>query len=150
MATSEYEESANLEVLNANLARIETLTQRLIAAFAKKQPQRNELQAPDPSLYLRAASAYWQEMVQNPSKVLEQQVGYWGKTLKHFVEAQEALREHPLVAPEDNTPDDKRFSNPLWRTHPYFNYIKQQYLLSSEAIEKAIENLDTLDPRERS
>jgi len=149
MATSEYEESANLEVLNANLARIETLTQRLIAAFAKKQPQRSELQAPDPSLYLRAASAYWQEMVHNPSKVLEQQVGYWGKTLKHFVEAQEALREHPLVAPEDNTPEDKRFSNPLWRTHPYFNYIKQQYLMSSEAIEKAIDELETLDAREK-
>ncbi|MCB1387559.1 MAG: class I poly(R)-hydroxyalkanoic acid synthase [Rhodobacteraceae bacterium] len=150
MATSEYDASENLEALNANLARIEALTQRLIAAFAKKQPQRSELQAPDPSLYLRAASAYWQEMVHNPSKIIEQQVEYWGKTLKHFAEAQEALREHPLQAPEDHTPEDKRFSNPLWKTHPYFNYIKQQYLMSSEAIEKAIDDLDSLDPRERS
>ncbi len=149
MATSEYEASGDLDALNANLARIEELTQRLIAAFAKKQPQRSDLQAPDPSLYLHAASAYWQEMVRNPSKVLEHQVEYWGKTLTHFVAAQEALREHPLAAPEDNTPDDKRFSNPLWRSHPYFNFIKQQYMLSSEAIEKAIDELDSLDPRER-
>jgi len=149
MATSEYEASGDLDALNANLARIEELTQRLIAAFAKKQPQRSDLQAPDPSLYLHAASAYWQEMVRNPSKVLEHQVEYWGKTLTHFVAAQEALREHPLAAPEDSTPDDKRFSNPLWRSHPYFNFIKQQYLLSSKAIEKAIDELDSLDPRER-
>ena len=148
-ATSEYVNSEKLEALNANLARIESLTQRLVAAFSRKQPQRNDLQAPDPSLYLRAASAYWAEMVQNPSKIIEHQVGYWGKTLKHFVEAQEALRAHPLAAPEDHTPDDKRFSNPLWKTHPYFNYIKQQYMLSSDAIEKAIEGLDTLDPREK-
>lgn len=149
MATSEYDNSANLEKLNENLARIETLTQRLVAAFAKKKPLRPELQGPDPSLYLRAASAYWSEMVQNPSKILEHQVSYWGKTLQHFVAAQEALREGSLTPPEDNTPDDKRFTNPLWKTHPYFNYIKQQYLLSSQAIENAIGSLDTMDAREK-
>lgn len=149
MATSEFDNSANLEKLNANLARMEALTQRLVAAFARKKAQRPDLQAPDPSLYLRAASAYWAEMVQNPSKILEHQVGYWGKTLKHFVEAQEALRDGPLTPPEDNTPDDRRFTNPLWKSHPYFNYIKQQYMLSSKAIEEAIADLDTLEPREK-
>ncbi|MFN3955413.1 MAG: class I poly(R)-hydroxyalkanoic acid synthase [Pararhodobacter sp.] len=149
MTTSEYENSANLDKLNANLARIEVLTQRLVAAFAKKKPHRPDLQGPDPSLYLRAASAYWTEMVQNPSKIIEHQVGYWGKTLKHFAEAQEALRGGKLTPPVDNTPDDRRFSNPLWKTHPYFNYIKQQYLMSSQAIEEAIAALDTLDAREK-
>jgi len=149
MATSEYDNSEKLEAFSANLARIEVLTQRLIAAFANKTPQRSELQAPDTSLYVRAAGAYWAEMLQHPSKILEQQVEYWGKTLKHFVEAQEALRSGTLTPPEDHTPDDKRFSNPLWKTHPYFNYIKQQYLMSSQAIEQAIAELDTLDPREK-
>ena len=149
MATSEYDDSEKLEAFTANLARIETLTQRLIAAFAKRTPQRSELQAPDTSLYLRAAGAYWTEMLQHPSKILEQQVEYWGRTLKHFVEAQEALRAGTLTPPEDHTPDDKRFSNPLWKTHPYFNYVKQQYLMSSQAIEQAIADLDVLDPRER-
>ena len=150
MATSEYDNSENLDKMNANLARIETLTQRLIEAFARKKPQRSELQAPDPSLYLHATTAYWAKLAQNPSAVLESQVEYWGRTLKHFVEAQEALRTGQLVAPEDHTPDDKRFANPLWKSHPYFNYVKQQYLLSSQAIEKAIADLDTLDPRERT
>jgi len=150
MATSEYDNSENSDKMNTNLVKIEALTQRLIAAFAQKKPQRSELQAPDPSLFLNAANAYWAEMVQNPSKVLENQVEYWGKTLKHFVEAQEALRGGNLVAPEDNTPDDKRFSNPMWKSHPYFNYIKQQYLLSSQAIEQAIANLDTMDVREKT
>ena len=149
MATSSDDESRNLDNLNTNIARIETLTQRLIAAFARKQPARSDLQGPDPALYMRAATAYWTEMVNNPSKILEHQIGYWGKTLKHFVETQEALRRGQLTAPEDHTPDDRRFSNPLWKTHPYFNFIKQQYLMSSQAIEEAIENLDTLDPSEK-
>ncbi|WP_323037480.1 class I poly(R)-hydroxyalkanoic acid synthase [Pararhodobacter sp.] len=150
MATSEYENSENLDKMGANLARIEALTQRLVAAFAKKQPQRQDLQGPDPALYMSAATAYWTEMIKNPSKVLESQVEYWGKTLKHFVEAQEALRGGTLAAPEDHTPDDKRFANPLWKTHPYFNYIKQQYTLSSQAIEKAIADIETLNPREKT
>ena len=149
MATSEYDDSAKVEAFSANLARIEELTQRLIAAFAKKTPQRSDLQGPDPALYLKAANAYWAEMVRNPSKIVEQQVEYWGKTLKHFVEAQEVLAKGQLAPPSDPTPDDKRFSNPLWKTHPYFNYIKQQYLISSAAIEQAIADLDTLDARER-
>ena len=149
MATSGNDESKNLDKLNANIARIEALTQRLVSAFSRKQPQRTDLQGPDPTLYMRAATAYWAEMVNNPSKVMEHQIGYWGKTLKHFVETQEALRRGQLTPPEDNTPNDRRFSNPLWKTHPYFNYIKQQYLLSAQAIEEAIADLDTLDPREK-
>ncbi|MCC6002205.1 MAG: class I poly(R)-hydroxyalkanoic acid synthase [Pararhodobacter sp.] len=149
MATSEYEDSANLDRLNANLARIEALTQRLVAAFARQSPQRADLQAPDPSLYLKAATAWWAEMVQNPSKLMEHQIGYWGKTLKHFVEAQEQLAKGQLAPPPDNTPEDRRFTNPLWKTHPYFNYIKQQYLMSSQAIEQAIASLDAMDEREK-
>ncbi len=149
MATSEYEDSANLEKLNANLARMEVLTQRLIAAFSQRQPQRPDLQAPDPTLYMKAAAAWWAEAAKNPSKVFEHQVGYWGKTLQHFIEAQEQLARGQLAPPEDNTPDDRRFRNPLWKTHPYFNYIKQQYLMSAQAIEEGIASLETMDAREK-
>ncbi len=149
MTTSEYEDSANLDRMNANLARIEALTQRLVAAFSRQQPQRPDLQAPDPSLYLKAATAWWTDMARNPSKVMESQVEYWGKTLKHFVEAQEQFAKGQFVAPPDTGPEDRRFSNPLWKSHPYFYYIKQQYLMSSQAIEEAIAKLDTMEPRER-
>jgi polyhydroxyalkanoate synthase len=149
MTTEQQEMGEKLERLNANLERIETLSQRLVAALGRKRPVRPALQAPDQDLFMKAAAAYWAEMVHNPSKILEQQVSYWGKALKHYVEAQEALRSGRLVAPEDNTPKDKRFSNPLWETHPYFNFIKQQYLLSSEAMERAIEGLDHLDAKDK-
>ena len=65
--------------------------------------------------------------MQNPAKVLEHQVAYWGKTMKHYVEAQQALLKDGS-APADSGPKDKRFSNPLWDSNPAFNYLKQQYL----------------------
>ena len=143
------EAAPELERLNENLARIDELTQRLIASLAQKKPVRPALQAPDQDVFLKAATAYVAEMMKNPSRILEHQVGYWGKSLRHYLEAQEALRSGKLAVPEDRRPPDRRFSNPVWQSHPYFNYIKQQYLLSAEAMERAIADLDHLDARDK-
>ncbi len=149
MTTSEYDDDKKVERLKANMARIEELTHRLTDAMSRREIPRPGLQAPDSDLFLHAATAYWTEMVKNPSKALEQQLDYWGKALKHHVEAQEVLRRGKIAAPEDSTADDRRFSNPLWKTHPYFNYLKQQYLIASEAMQDAVQNLETIEPREK-
>ena len=46
--------------------------------------------------------AYWAEMMTNPAKIWEQQVDYWGKTLQHAIEAQQAL----LDGDDSSVPDD--------------------------------------------
>lgn len=131
----------SVEKLNENLAKVEVLTQRLVAALANAREKNPALEGPGQELYMKAAAAYVAEMMQNPSKILEQQVAFWGKSMKHWVEAQESLAHGKLV-PEDTQTQDRRFKNEMWQTHPYFNFVKQQYLMSSEAIENAIGALD--------
>ncbi len=73
MATGETSNDENTEALatlEANLARIDGLTQRLLAVMASKRQVRPSLQGPGQELYLRAAQAYWQEMVNNPAKLI--------------------------------------------------------------------------------
>ena len=149
MTTNQDEMPAHLDKLNANLAKVEELSTRLVAALSRKKPSDPGLQGPSQELFARAASAYMAEMMSDPGKILEHQIGYWGKALKHYVEAQHTLAQGKLEAPEDRSPKDRRFSNPLWDTHPYFNYIKQQYLFSSEAIQRAVGDLDGLEPRDK-
>ncbi|PQO23524.1 class I poly(R)-hydroxyalkanoic acid synthase [Rhodobacteraceae bacterium WD3A24] len=149
MATDDAETGGDLDRLNANLARIEELSQRLITALSRQEPVRPSLQGPDQDVFMKAAAAYMAEMMENPSKILEHQISYWGQSLRHYVEAQEALREGGMVPREDHTPEDKRFSNPLWQTNPYFNFIKQQYLMSAQAMEEAVSNLDHLSERDK-
>ena len=139
----------DLEALNANLAKVEALSQRLVAALGRRRPQRPSLQGPSPDLFMRAATAYMTEAMTNPSKVFEHQVGHWARTMRHYLEAQEALAKGTLQAPDDRTGSDKRFSGPLWQTHPFFNYVKQQYLLTAEAMTAAIEGLDGLEEADR-
>lgn len=135
--------------LEANMARVEELSQRLIGVLSARKPTPTKLNGPDSALYTRAAQAYWTEWMQNPAKIIEQQVQYWGKTLTHAVEAQTALASGKLVAPEDPGPKDRRFANPVWDSHPYFNFIKQQYMINAEAVSRAVEEIDDIDEVEK-
>ena len=134
MTTETKDEDARLHRLNANIAKVEDLSKRLTAALTLRKNADPALQGPSQEVYMKAAAAYVAEMMQNPSKIIEQQIGYWGKTLKHYVEAQQALAKGELKAPENPGPKDRRFANPLWDSHPLFNFLKQQYLFNAEAI----------------
>ncbi|MGQ0565730.1 MAG: class I poly(R)-hydroxyalkanoic acid synthase [Gemmobacter sp.] len=149
MTTDAKVESDRLARLNANLARVEELSQRMTAALSRRKKADAALHGPSQDVYVKAAAAYMAEMMQNPSKIIEHQVNYWGKTLKHYVEAQQVLAKGELKAPPDPGPKDRRFSNPLWDTHPFFNFLKQQYLVNAEAITGAMAGLEMLDPADR-
>ncbi|MGH1367157.1 MAG: PHA/PHB synthase family protein [Maritimibacter sp.] len=148
MTTDQIDPGRESEKLKKNLARIEELSSRMMAAMSSKEHVRQSLQGPGEEFFSKTLNAYWSEMLNAPSRVVEQQVEFWGKTLTHAVEAQHALMTSGTV-PHDVTENDPRFSNPLWRTHPYFNYLKQQYMITSAALEEAVTNLEGLEPRDR-
>ena len=147
--TTPIDPAESLKKLEANLSHLDTLTKRLTAAMAHKREVPQSLQGPSQDLYLKATGAYLTEMVQNPAKIWEQQIGFWGKTVKHYIEASQGLAQGKLVAPPDLGPKDRRFSNPLWDTHPYFNFIKQQYLMNAEAVQSAVAGLEGIEGREK-
>ncbi|NPD13958.1 class I poly(R)-hydroxyalkanoic acid synthase [Xinfangfangia sp. D13-10-4-6] len=153
MTTAEKKEEtdsvARMERLNANLARIDALSQRLTAAVSARRSHDPALDGPASDIYVKAAAAWIASMMRDPGKMLEQQIGYWGKTLKHYVEANQALAKGEFRAPADPGPKDRRFANPLWETHPFFNYLKQQYQLNAAAITGAIGESDVLSPEDR-
>ena len=135
--------------LETNLGKIEELTQRLLSVMSHKREIPAALQGPSPDLYAKAASAYMAEMMKNPGKIIEHQVAFWGQSVKHFVEAQQVLAQGKLEAPQDNTPADRRFGHEMWETNPYFNFVKQQYLMNAAAVQQAIADIETLDEGEK-
>ncbi len=149
MTTDEAPKAPDMARLNGNLVKIEELSQRLVSAFSQKKETDPALQAPGQELFLKAATAYMGDMMANPAKIMEQQVSYWGKSLKHYIQAQDALAKGKMRAPEDHTPDDGRFSGQTWETHPYFNFIKQQYQFNAEAVSNVVGGLDGLDPADK-
>ena len=149
MTTKDNDADANLDALNENLARVEELSKRLTEVMAHYKPLRRDLNAPDEDVFVSAANAYMQSLVHNPGQLIEHQLDFWTKSVKHFVEAQHMLLQGRLEAAPDETPSDRRFANPLWQTHPYFNFIKQQYMRNAEAIRTAVKDVEGLADKDR-
>ncbi|MDD9924064.1 MAG: class I poly(R)-hydroxyalkanoic acid synthase [Boseongicola sp.] len=149
MTTKETTSGENLARLNANLERIEDLSQRLVAAFSKKKPIHPGLEGPGHDLYMKAATAYMSNMMTDPAKLLENQVGYWGKAVQNYIEIQNSLLQGEEIEDSEAPSTDRRFSDPLWNTHPFFHYVKNQYLASSSAIAEAVENLEGMEDTDK-
>ncbi|MCR9126027.1 MAG: class I poly(R)-hydroxyalkanoic acid synthase [Rhodobacteraceae bacterium] len=147
--TSEKLPGEHFERLTENLTKVEELSQRLLQVMSHRTTHNPALDGPNQGLYAKAATAYWNEAMHNPAKLIEQQVAFWSSSVRHFVEAQQALARGKLQAPDDPGPKDRRFVNPMWDNHPYFNFIKQQYLINAKAIEEAVQNVDDLDSGEK-
>ena len=79
MATNEEVAGETLDKMTENLARIEELSQRLIKALSARNPPNPGLSGPSQELFARAASSYWAEMLENPGKLYERQLQYWGE-----------------------------------------------------------------------
>jgi len=138
----------HVERLKENMLKVEDLSKRLIEVMASKKAHTPALDGPNQELFARAATAYWAEALQNPAKLLEQQLEYWGKSVLNFAAAQQALLAGEGEADEAPT-KDKRFSNPLWDTNPYFRLVRQQYLTNAEAIANAVESVEDLDAKDK-
>lgn len=145
MTASDETVHAASQQFKENLARIEALTLRLTEALSQKRAVNPALEGPGADLYLKASTSLMREMMEKPSKIVEAQVAYWGQAMTQYMEATEALRGGTLTPPADTGRKDRRFSNPLWDTHPYFNFVKQQYLIASDAVKDNLSKLEGLD-----
>ncbi|WGR59889.1 class I poly(R)-hydroxyalkanoic acid synthase [Paracoccus ferrooxidans] len=137
------------EQLAQNIERIESLTQRLISALAQRRPSNPGVEMPGPDLFATATSAWIKLLAEQPERVIGQQVSYWGETLRHFAEAQAAFARGTLTPPPSEGPRDRRFANPLWEAHPFFNFIKRQYQINAQALQEAASALDLPEMTDR-
>ncbi len=138
----------HVERLKKNMVKVEALSRRLVDVMAGKTPHTPALDGPNQELFAKAATAYWSEALQNPAKLLEHQIEFWGKSVMNFAEAQQAFAKGEIEDGESAS-TDKRFSNPLWETNPYFRLIRQQYQTNAEAIRQAVASVDGMEDKDR-
>lgn len=139
----------DVENLKQNLERIEVLNNRFLAALAKKKATRPEMMAPGQEFYMKAMTAYMSSFMGNPSKVLEQQVNYWGKSLELWMNLQGSGDQAGGSGSSGAAKTDRRFRSELWDSHPFFSLAKQQYLLTGEAVETALEGMEGVNANDK-
>lgn len=131
--------------LAENIERLETLGQRLMTALSSRSLPNPGIEGPGPELMMTAATAWIRTMSEQPGRVLEGQVKYWGETLRNYADAQMALARGRPAPPEDDAQGDARFANPLWNNHPFFSFVKRQYLINAKAMRDASRTMEMPD-----
>jgi len=69
-------------------------------------------------------------------------VDLWASTLQRL----QGEQAPPVAAPDAA---DKRFVDPAWRDNPYFDFIKQAYVLTTRWADDLVRHADELDPHDR-
>jgi polyhydroxyalkanoate synthase len=89
---------------------------------------------------------YWlhdpQGLATAQNKLGQDLVELWGRTYQRFLGQNVA----PIVRP---SPGDPRFQDPEWTENPFFDFMKQAYLLTSKWAEDMIDNAATVDQHTR-
>lgn len=138
------------EKMAESLRKMEALSERLSAISERPRKVPHALQGPGQDLYMKSAAALMQTFAANPAPMLEHQAEYWGKTLEHWVAAQEAISGGELKAPEDHSLPDRRFADEMWTAHPWFNFLKQQYIINAEAVAQSVKDIEGLEPTDKA
>jgi len=98
------------------------------------------------STVLGAVAEQW---FTDPQKAMEAQSGLWaGYAALWSSTMRRALGEggEPAIAPD---PSDKRFRHEDWNKNPFFDFIKQAYLLTAKWADHLVEDAEGLDDHTR-
>ena len=131
--------------LSLSLAGIAVRSQRLMVDFLTRHHELGGLG--DPAGIGQAFLDLTAKMIADPMSIAQTQLELWKEHVKLLQRTTERLfgltdkSKHPPVA------TDRRFQHPAWTENVLFDYIKQSYLISAEAILSAVNRVDGLTPK---
>jgi polyhydroxyalkanoate synthase len=71
---------------------------------------------------------------------------------QRFLDSGGLLRDQPDPAPADSPAarKDRRFADPAWTQHPFYDLIRQSYLLVSDYLTRLADAVDGVDPKAKA
>lgn len=135
--------------LKENLEKLEELNQRFLNVLSNKQPSNPATLGPGHEFFTETLSSVMQDTINNPARIFELQVSYWGESLQNWIRLKESMLQQ---SDEDGVKTSQRmksFSSEHWETNPLFKLVKEQYLTNANAVRRALTELDGIDERQR-
>ena len=131
--------------LSLRVGAIAVRSQRLMADFLTRRPELGGLS--DPAGIGQAFLQLTAKMIADPMSIAQAQLELWADHLRLWQRTTERLFD--LTGKSDQRPatTDRRFRHPAWTENILFDYIKQSYLISAEAILSAVNRVNDLNPK---
>src|ERR671913_961906 len=101
----------------------------------------------------RALQTLWAREMSDPARAMERATDFnarlFGATMRSWQEATNRLWGLQTSQEEDEGRPDKRFSAPDWEQNPFYETLKESYLLASEYLLDEVEKTDGEDTPEQ-
>ena len=119
----------------------------LFKLYAERLQSDDGYQVVDP----RTVAAAFQELVQkaaaDPMPIVKEHFAFWSDWALLWQRTASRIlfnaSVEPVIAPDNH---DKRFKNETWVDNPFFDYMKQCYLLLSRLAQSSVGNIKGVDP----
>ena len=144
-------EGLNTQEFARNMLTVGMKSQQLLLDFAGRMAKRDKDTPLDPLNISGAMMALAKAMGSDRERVIEAQTRLWNDLMSLWEGTARRMlggdAEPPLVEPAQG---DRRFKSEEWRKNEIFDFIKQSYLLTANAMQETVGKLHGLDETERA
>jgi polyhydroxyalkanoate synthase len=133
--------------MSRSMARIAERSQRLVSEFLERQQRGEGRSDPDPFNIAGAFLEMTAQMMADPAKLVQAQIGLWQDYLKLWQATTRRMlgqAAEPVIEPE---PGDRRFKHADWDENQLFDFIKQSYLLTARWMQSTVHGVEGLDDK---
>jgi len=141
----------NVEALSRNITNAIELVGKIFAAYLRPR-ETGEVKtnvSEEVGEMVRSLGHVAEYYMADPRRAFEAQTAFatqfinlWAATLQRF----QGGTAKPIAEPESK---DKRFSDAEWRDNPFFDFLKQAYVLTSDWTENLVKHADDMEPHAR-
>ncbi len=104
---------------------------------------------PDPLNTAPAMSKVAQNYFDNPQRFMEVATSYWTEQAELWNRMTQRAMGQPTEPMIEPARGDKRFKDAAWDENPYFDFVKQSYLLTGRWLSDRLDEAEGLTPQER-
>ena len=131
--------------LSLSLGEIAVRSHRLMLDFLTRRPELSGLG--DPTGAGQAFLQLTAKLIADPMSIAQAQLELWADHMKLWQRTTERLFDPTSASDQRPATTDRRFQHPAWSENILFDYIKQSYLISAEAILSAVSRVNDLNPK---
>jgi polyhydroxyalkanoate synthase len=137
------------EQVSKGMAALAERSRRVMEEFWRRQLRdqaEGEFSLVDPDAVTKDFLEFGAKLMAEPEKLAQAQLALWRDqtTLwQRMLQRVQGEDTDALIEPERG---DRRFKDPAWEQEPFFDYIKQSYLLSADWMRGLIDEAENQDP----
>ncbi len=122
------------------------LIQRAVALQIKNLPDTPF----DPLGAAQAWGEYWHSLMEDPKKLAGLQSAYMKSWMSLMENSAARARGETVEALFSPARGDKRFQDKAWEANPYFDFLKQTYVMTANWLQSSVDHAEDLDPQMRA